>query len=423
MRASSTHSLWGAPFSRRVDARNDRAPYRRRVSVLGRPSIARTHPSPTRFDLLLSGAVAAVLVAYTLVADAEPWRKGFGMAFAFGIGVALWWRRRAAIVAGVAVSGSVGLYELVVEEAGTVLIVPYLIAFYSIGAYTGRRGSLVGFGLTYAATVLGLLADPDVRDVAGNALFVAIVAGAVWAGGVAVRTNRLRSAKLADLAAQLERERDEKARLAVVAERGRIARELHDVVAHGISVIAVQAGAGRHALGSDPGRAHAAFAAIEDTARQALAEMRHMLGLLREPDEPTTAAPLPGLADRDKLIEQARADGLSVDIEVEGEPRPLPAGVDLAAYRILQEALTNVRKHAPGAPTQVRIRYAVSGLEIEVRNGAPSPNPLPSSASGGQGLIGIRERVALYGGKFEAGSLAGGGFSVKAHLSLEQDRT
>lgn len=377
----------------------------------------------TRFDLVLSGAVAAVLVAYTWVADAETGRKGFGTVVALSIGAALFWRRRAAIVVGVTVSGSVALYELVVREAGTVLIVPYLIAFYSIGAYTERRRSVVGFGLTYAGTVLGLLADPDVRDVAGNALFVAIVAGSAWAGGVAVRTNRARAAQLADLAAQLERERDEKARLAVAAERGRIARELHDVVAHGISVIAVQAGAGRHALGSDPTRAHAAFAAIEDTARQALAEMRHMLGLLRERDEPTTAAPLPGLADREKLIEQARADGLSVDVKVEGEPRPLPAGVDLAAYRILQEALTNARKHAPGAHTQVRIRYDISGLEIEVRNGAPSPTSRPTSASGGQGLIGMRERVALYGGTFEAGPLAGGGFSMKARLSVEQDRT
>jgi signal transduction histidine kinase len=393
------------------------------VSALGRLSIARTHLSATRIDLLISGAVAAVLVAYTWVAETEPWRKGVGTAVALGIGAALCWRRRAAIVVGVTVSGSIALYELVVREAGTVLIVPYLIAFYSIGAYTGTRRSLVGFGLMYAGTVLGLLADPNVRNVAENALFVAIVAGATWAGGVATRTNRVRSAKLADLAAQLEHERDDKARLAVIAERGRIARELHDVVAHGISVIAVQAGAGRHALGSDPRRAHAAFAAIEDTARQALAEMRHMLGLLRERDEPTAVAPLPGLADSEKLIEQARADGLSVDVEVEGEPRPLPAGVDLAAYRILQEALTNVRKHAPGARTQVRIRYAVSGLEIEVCNGAHSPNSLPSSASGGQGLIGMRERAALYGGEFEAGSLAEGGFSVKARLSLEQART
>jgi signal transduction histidine kinase len=406
-----------------VDAGKDRAPYRRRVSV--RLAIVRTPQSATRFDLVLSGAVAAVLVAYTWVADAQPGRKGFGTVVALGIGAALFWRRRAPVVVGVTVSGSGALYELIVREAGTVFIVPYLIAFYSLGAYTGggRWRSVAGFGLAYAATVFGLLADPDVRDVAENALFVAIVAGSAWAGGVAVRTNRARAAKLAELAAQLERERDEKARLAVAAERGRIARELHDVVAHGISVIAVQAGAGRHALGSDPTRAHAAFAAIEDTARQALAEMRHMLGLLRQRDEPTTAAPLPGLADRDKLIEQARADGLSVDVEVEGEPRPLPAGVDLAAYRILQEALTNARKHAPGARTQVRLRYDMSELEIEVRNGAPSPNSRPTPASGGQGLIGMRERVALYGGKFGAGSLAGGGFSVKALLPLEQDRT
>jgi len=173
------------------------------VSV--RLAIARTRQSATRFDLVLSGAVAAVLVAYTWVADAEPGRKGFGTAVALSIGAALFWRRRAAVVVGVTVSGSIALYELVVGEAGTVLIVPYLIAFYSVGAYTGsgRRRSVVGFGLTYAATVLGLLADPDVRDVAGNALFVAIVAGSAWAAGVAVRTNRARAAELADLAGQL----------------------------------------------------------------------------------------------------------------------------------------------------------------------------------------------------------------------------
>jgi signal transduction histidine kinase len=391
------------------------------VSVLGRFSIVRTHPSSKRFDLLLSAAVTVVLVAYTWVADVEPWRKGLGTALASGIGAALWWRRRAAILVGVTVSGLLFGYELIVREAGTVLIVPYLIAFYSVGAYTERTGSLVGFGLAYAGTVLALLADPDVRNLAENALFVFIVAGATWVGGVAVRTNRVRSAKLADLAAQLERERDDKARLAVVAERGRIARELHDIVAHGLSVIAVQAGAGRHALGSDPKRVHAAFAAIEDTARQALAEMRHMLGLLREPDEPTTALPLPGLADCEKLIGQAQEHGLSVELKIEGEPRPLPAGVDLAAYRILQEALTNVRKHAPGARTRVRIQYAVGGLEIEVRNAAHSPNSLPSAASGGQGLIGMRERVALYAGELDAGPLTGGGFRVKARLSLEQD--
>jgi hypothetical protein len=159
MRGAIARSLRGARFTRVVDAGKDRAPYRRRVSV--RLAIARTPQSATRFDLVLSGAVAAVLVAYTWVADAQPGRKGFGTVVALGIGAALFWRRRAPVVVGVTVSGSGALYELVVREAGTVFVVPYLIAFYSLGAYTGggRWRSVAGFCLAYAATVFGLLAD------------------------------------------------------------------------------------------------------------------------------------------------------------------------------------------------------------------------------------------------------------------------
>ena len=397
--------------------------YRRSVSIFGRLSKAAPSASPGRVDLLLSTVVAGVLVAYTWAADAEPWPKAAGVVLTTGVAVALWVRRRLPVLAGAGVSGFVALHQFVVGEAGTVLIAPLLIAFYSIGAYAGWRGALVGFGLAYGATVLGLFADPNVRNVPENAFFVLLVAGAAWVSGMAVRTSRARSAKLADLAAELEQERDEKARLAVAAERGRIARELHDVVAHGISVIAVQAGAGRHALGSDAQRAHAAFAAIEDTARQALVEMRRMLGLLRERAEPTTPAPLPGLTDRDDLIERARADGLAVEVEVEGDPRPLPPGADLAAYRILQEALTNVRKHAPGARAEVRIHFAAGELEIDVRNDGPLGQASTGGASGsGHGLIGMQERVALYGGKLEAGPLTDGGFRVRARIPLDEDR-
>lgn len=393
------------------------------MSILGRLSNAAAKSSAGRFDMLLSAVVAVVLIASTWAGDAEPWPKGAGIALSAGVGAALWGRRRAPVVTGVAISGLVALYQFLVRLTGTVLIVPLLIAFYSIGAYAGWQGAIVGFGLAYAGTVLGLFADPNVRNVPENAFFVLLIGGATWVSGIAVRTSRARSAKLADLAAQLQRERDEKARLAVAAERGRIARELHDVVAHGISVIAVQAGAGRHALGSDPRRAHAAFAAIEDTARQALVEMRHMLGLLRERGESTTPAPLPGLADRDELIEQARADGLAVDIAIEGEPRPLPPGIDLSAYRILQEALTNVRKHAPAARAEIQIRYAPAEVEIEVHNDrTPSQSSSSGTPAGGHGLIGMRERVALYGGTLEAGPLAEGGFRVRVRMPLDQDR-
>lgn len=397
--------------------------YRRSVTTLGRLSAA-AGSRPGLVDLLISTVVAVALVAYTWLGDADPSPKVAGTALSAGIAGALWVRRRLPIIASGGIGGLVSLYGFVVEEAGTLLIAPLLIAFYSVGAYAGRRRALVGFGLAYGATVLGLFGDPNVRgNVAENAFFVLLVAGAAWVSGTAVRTSRARSAKLADLAAQLERERDENARLAVAAERGRIARELHDVVAHGISVIAVQAGAGRHALGSDSQRAHAAFAAIEETARQALVEMRRMLGLLREQTEPASAAPLPRLADHNELIERARADGLAVEVGIEGDPRSLPPGVDLAAYRVLQEALTNVRKHAPTARADVRIRFAAGELEIEVRNnGALGHTSTEIASGGGHGLIGMQERVALYGGTLEAGPLTGGGFRVRAQIPLGEDR-
>lgn len=421
MPASSTRGSTGS--SARPMRGSSARRYRRSMGILGGLSNAAAKSPAGRFDVLLSAVVGVVLIASTWAGDAEPWPKGIGIALSSGVGAALWGRRRAPVATGVVISGLVALYQFIVRLTGTALIAPLLIAFYSIGAYAGWRGAIVGFGLAYAGTVLGLFADPNVRNVLENALFVLFIAGAVWASGISVRTSRARSAKLADLTAQLQRERDEKARLAVAAERGRIARELHDVVAHGISVIAVQAGAGRHALGSDPHRAHAAFAAIEDTARQVLVEMRHMLGLLRERGESTTPAPLPRLADCDKLIEQARADGLVVDIVIEGEQRPLPPGIDLGAYRILQEALTNVRKHAPAARAEVQIRYAPAAVEIEVRNDrAPTQGSSGGTTAGGHGLIGMRERVALYGGTLEAGPLAEGGFRVRVRIPVDQDR-
>jgi signal transduction histidine kinase len=192
------------------------------------------------------------------------------------------------------------------------------------------------------------------------------------------------------------------------------------VVAHGISLIAVQAGAGRHALGDDPMRARAAFGAIEQTARHALLEMRRLLGLLRDPSEPLSVAPLPGIDDIDSLLGHARATGLVVDLEVTGEPMSLPPGVGLAAYRVVQEGLTNVRKHAPGSSASVTVRYAPTTLEVIVTDQGPLGHHIPANAGdgGGQGLAGMRERVALYGGRLEAGPLADGGFSVAASLPL-----
>jgi signal transduction histidine kinase len=372
-------------------------------------------------DVLLAVVVTVGLVGYTWANPGASPEGAAGALLAVVMGAGIWWRRRAPVASGVTIAGAGGLYELVVEQAGVVLVAPVLLAFYSIGAYAPLPRAAVGLAVGCALTFLGYVTDSrSLSEWLENVVFAGLVAGSVWAGGVAVRINRGRAAQLADLAAQLEREREGKARLAVAAERARIARELHDVVAHGISVIAVQAGSGRHTLEGDMQRARAAFGAIESTSRQALVEMRHLLGLLREENEPAVAAPLPGMNSHAELIDQARGAGLSVTVDVDGEPRALPPGIDVAAYRILQEALTNARKHAPGARVSVRIRYGNHYFEIDVRDhGAGTGAPLVIEG-GGYGLIGMRERVALYRGELDAGPQPDGGFRVHARLPLNE---
>lgn len=368
--------------------------------------------------------VTVALVAYTWAVNGAKPATAAATGLVVAIGAGIWWRRRAPVAAAVAIAGAVGLYELVLQQATVVLVAPLLLAFYSIGAYAPLGRAALGLALALTMTFLSFLDESrTLSDWMENVVFAGLITGSVWAGGVMVRISRGRAAQLADLATQLEREREEKARLAVAAERIRIARELHDVVAHSISVIAVQAGAGRHTLQADPQRTHEAFQAIESTARQALVEMRRLLGLLREQGELITAAPVPGMENHAELVEQARGAGLSVEVDVEGEARPLPTGIDLAAYRILQEALTNVRNHAPGARAAVRIRYGSQDIEIEVRDdGAGAEATRRRAEGGGHGLIGMRERAALYGGEIDAGPLPERGFLVKARLPLNEDR-
>jgi signal transduction histidine kinase len=216
-----------------------------------------------------------------------------------------------------------------------------------------------------------------------------------------------------------------------VAERARIARELHDVIAHNVSVMVVQADGASYTLAADPDRAREALAAISATGRQALAEMRRLLGVLRREDEPanTARAPQPGIGELGELLDQARTAGLPVSFSVEGVPRPLPDGAALAAYRIVQESLTNTRKHAgPVASASVVLRYTSDALMLAIsddgRGGLAGPavpsSALPGapvgSAAAGHGLTGMRERVAMYGGSVAAGPRPGGGFEVTATL-------
>ena len=232
-----------------------------------------------------------------------------------------------------------------------------------------------------------------------------------------MRYRRAYYAALEGRAARLERERDAQAQIAAAAERARIARELHDVVAHNVSVMVVQADGASYALDNSPERARQALLAIASTGRQALTEMRRMLGVLRSDDGATGVAPLPGIAQLGELLEQTRATGLAVSFTVQGVPAPLPGGLALAAYRIVQESLTNTRKHGgPAASAEVLLRYCEDALTLQITDDGHGAATAADGA--GHGLTGMRERVALYSGTLDAGPLPGGGYQVTARLPV-----
>jgi signal transduction histidine kinase len=242
--------------------------------------------------------------------------------------------------------------------------------------------------------------------------WVTLLASTPWFVGRAMRGRLDESAVLERRAQRLERERVE----AVAAERARIARELHDMVAHSVSVMVVQAGAAERVLERDPAAAAEPLRSVQDTGRQALVEMSRLVGLLRDGGHELGLAPQPGIGELDALLGQVREAGLPVSLEIEGERRPLPPGIDLSAYRVVQEALTNTLKHAGDAHARVSLRYRPDVLEVEVTDdGAGGGN----GHAGGHGLAGMRERVAVFGGEIQAGRRPDGGFGVTVRLPLE----
>jgi signal transduction histidine kinase len=244
-----------------------------------------------------------------------------------------------------------------------------------------------------------------------------LLLGGSWLVGDNVRTRRAYTAELEERAARLEREREEQAVRAVAEERARISRELHDMIAHHVSVIAVQAGAASEEATTDPARE--ALGLIQQTSRQVLAELRSMLDMLASDEAGPGLAPQPSLAGVDQLVAQSRTAGLPVELVVTGQRRELPAIVDLAAYRIVQEALTNTRTHAGSAHARVELRYTDNALTLEVTDDGHAAARQPGNGGGGRGLVGMRERVALVGGKLEVGPRPGGGFRVAAELPLD----
>ena len=291
-----------------------------------------------------------------------------------------------------------------------------LVALYTVAAYVGRPGSIgVGVGTALALPITRFDDDPT-----GLPEIVAtyVIFTAAWIVGDRIGARRTYLSELEDRAVQHEREREEHARRAAEEEQTRIARELHDIITHNVSVMTVQAAAARDVFDTQPSRAREALGSIESSGREALTELRRLLGRVRTGDGSLT--PLPGLARLDDLISQVRSAGLDVELNVEGEPQELPAGVDLSAYRIVQEALTNTLKHAQASRATVLVKYAGDAVEVEVVDDGRGPSA--NGSERGQGIIGMRERAALFGGRLRAGPAPGRGFSVKARIPLGEDK-
>ena len=323
---------------------------------------------------------------------------------------ALYWRRRAplAVLAVVLVAWASTIGSGYADLGGVAII-----ALYSAGRYaTNDRWAYLGVGAAIFVVTLDNLADPAPW---GEAVFGAVVMFVAWYVGRRLRMRQER-------AAQLLREQAAEARRIVIEERARIARELHDVVAHRVSLMTVQAGAAKAVAAQDPEGALRAMGAVEEAGRQALEELRHLLGVLRPETDPDGLGPQPGLADLPRLVEQIRRAGLDVSLATDGVAAELPARVDLFAYRIVQEALTNVLKHAgPGTHSKVRLGSDSSGIVIEVLDDGRGATALPGldpddAGARGHGIVGMRERARLLGGTLDARPRPGGGFSVVAHL-------
>ena len=380
-------------------------------------AVRRTFSGSPRLDVALAtGLFAGKLFELVSGAHASGGAVAYVLAPLWTLPLA--WRSRNPLAVALIVAGTgladvilIGYHHSVVGIAALVLIV------YSLAAHAASAARMLA-GLAAMGVAVGAydIAWSGVQrsgslgsDVLGNLPVFAVP----FLAGLAMRQQRLRAQAMGRLAEQLEREREERARAAVAEERMRIARELHDEVAHAMSVIAVQADAAEGALAQDPALVRSPLVAIRDTARGALGDMRRVLGALRG-DEPGELTPDPGLARVSGLLGQARAGGLEVELRTEGEPVPLAPALDLAAYRVVQEGLTNARKHAAARRVEVVIRYTAGQIDVEVSDDGDGSG---GGGGAGRGLAGLRERVALLGGEFVAGPRARG-FTLRVTLPL-----
>ena len=372
---------------------------------------------PSWSDVGLAAAVCAELTIELLATGERSGPLALNLVLGLALGAPLVWRRAQPLmtVAGVGVAGVLMAATATRPQSlvGTFAVLG--IAAFSVAAHERRRRALAGLGGVASIVVVVSAITGDMAVV-----FPFVVFGGLWVLGRVARGRARLTRELAAQARQLERERAERERDAVARERARIARELHDVVAHSVSVMVIQAGAARRVLDRDPEASIGALGAVEATGREALTEMRRLLGILRPDGEDADHSPQPSLERLGALVARSRDAGLEVELRTEGEPGALAPGVDLTAFRLVQEGLTNAIKHGGRGPARVTLRWSDDQLEIEVANRVDGEGAIGDALLGsGQGLVGMRERAALCGGVLRAGPV-GRGFVVRARLPRDR---
>jgi signal transduction histidine kinase len=373
---------------------------------------------------ILDAAIATVFVISSFAStsgsgvergfDYEP-RTWWAFVLIAAASLPLYLRRQFPLAVCCVSAAAVGLYVAGGFNEGTLPLI-VLLEMYTIGAYCSPRRIAIGSSVVGAVLIgvwVGSAPGFSYTTLLSNVALFATSGMFGWT----VQSRRLRLAALEERAEALEREQVEESRRAVADERLRIAQELHDVVAHSMSVIAVQAGAGMHVVDNDPAEAKKALANISSTSRSTLTELRRLLGVLRDDGDGATYAPAPGLDDLDHLVHEVADTGLPVDLDIDDDLGDLPPGIGFTGYRIVQEALTNVLKHAGPAEASVKLDRRGGTLRIEVTDNGRGVNGRATGT--GHGLAGMRERVAVYGGTLDAGPKPGGGFRVSAELPFE----
>ena len=372
----------------------------------GRGSIA--------FDVALALLAMVAELAQVIGASGKP--SGAALLLAFVAGGALVLRRPAPLaVLATTLAATAAIVALGDDPSGAAVA----IALYTTAALCERQVSLAALALTaaIAAPLSAATVDTPGRETSAwfGAIIVVVLSVGIWGLGAYAQTQRRYRHELQERAASAEREQQQLARIAVHEERAAIARELHDIVAHSVSVMLVGVRGARDVLRTSPADAEETLARVERSGEQSLAELRRILALLRDPEQKAESHPQPSHAELAELVASYRAAGLPVRLEVIGEMAPHPGGVELSVYRIVQEALTNALKHSDATSVTVTLAFRDAHLELEV---VDDGTPTLDAATTGQGLIGMRERVALLGGDFETGQREGGGFRVAARLPV-----